>query len=297
MSASPLDRHLKSILEKRLEQLAGALQGSRRAPGVESVHDLRVASRRLRAFAGTFRDVLGDEPRRRLEKKLKRVTRAVGSLRDLDVQLELLERRLATTSQELERAALEHLLEHLALRRGKAARNAERRLDTLDTHAMSRLVRRALRAVTGGLSDRDHEAYALSVLEGLVSDAAEQVPAPDGAEDPEAYHRLRIDLKQLRYALELFEPVLGSKFPVLYARATTLQEELGNYHDLVTLTEVVGERSAELETRHRDTLVRGLDAVGEALLADRQVVLGRLGPQAFDADGWRDTLRQAVDPR
>jgi hypothetical protein len=44
MSASPLDRHLKSILEKRLEQLAGALQGSRRAPGVESVHDLRVAS-------------------------------------------------------------------------------------------------------------------------------------------------------------------------------------------------------------------------------------------------------------
>jgi CHAD domain-containing protein len=292
MSPSPLDRHLRSLLDKRLDQLADALQGSRRAPGVESVHDLRVASRRLRAFAGTFRDLLGDEMRRRLEKKLKRVTRAVGALRDLDVQLELLERRLVATSQELDRAALEHLLEHLALPRMKAVRRAERRLDRLDVQAISRQVRRALRAVMSGLSDRAPEAYALSMLEGLVAAAADQMPPPGSAEDPERLHRLRIDLKQLRYALELFEPVLGSKFQVLHARATTLQEVLGAYHDLVTLTEVVGERRAELRTRQRDALVRGLDAVAAALSAEREMVLSRFGPQGFDADGWRDTLQQ-----
>jgi CHAD domain-containing protein len=297
MSPPPLDRHLSSILERRLEQLAEAMRDSRGDRSVEAVHDMRVASRRLRAFGVTFRELLGDKTRSRLEKKLKRVTRAVGALRDLDVQVGLLEERLAATTKELERAALEHLLEHLAVRRAEAARRAERRLGTtLDIDAISRLVRRAGREVNRGLSAGGaRETYALRLLERLVADAAEQVASSNDADDPERLHRLRIDVKEIRYALELFEPVLGADFQVLYARAMTLQDLLGTHHDLVTLAEVVSDRGAELRQRHRDALVRGLDGVAEALSAEQEAVLRRFQSGGFDPDWWRQTLRHAVE--
>jgi CHAD domain-containing protein len=294
MSPTPHEQHLRSILHKRLDQLAEALQHARRSQDVEAVHDLRVASRRLRAFGVTFRELIPDKTRRRLEKKLKRVARAVGPLRDLDVQLELVAGRLGALSSELDRAALEHLLEHLELRRTQGMRRAERRLEAVELDAISRLLNRAARAVIDGLSERDAEAYALSLLEELLADATEQVPPADSPEDPEKLHRLRIDIKELRYALELFEPLLGASFEALHARAVALQEVLGAYHDLVTLAEVVGERSAELRRRKRDALARGLDSAFEALTAERSAVLARFRQQGFDPAGWREVLQPPI---
>lgn len=305
MGSDALEQHLRSILEKRLGQLADALKHARRAQGAPAVHDLRVASRRLRAFGVTFRELIPAKKRERLERKLKRVTSAVGALRDLDVQLELVEKRLEAAPSELDRAALEHLLEHLAEQRARGLRRAERRLARVELDAISRRVWRASKAVSAELAERDAEQLALSVLRGLVEDAERQLPsghtpgtaaddraAEDrAAEDPERLHRLRIDVKELRYALEVFEPVLGAKFDGLYARATALQELLGAYHDLVVLAALVGERSSQLRERRREALARGLDNAYEALTAERQRVLERFLKQGFDADGWRHALQ------
>jgi CHAD domain-containing protein len=295
MSAQPLEQHLRSILEKRLGQLTDALKHARRAQGAPAVHDLRVASRRLRAFGVTFGELIPEKTRERLEKKLKRVTSAVGALRDLDVQLELIEKRLEAAPSELDRAALEHLLEHLAAERVRGLRRAERRLARVELDAISRQVQRASKAVSAQLEGRDAEELARSVLAELVEDAEAQLPsdpaAGRAAEDPEQLHRLRIDVKQLRYALELFEPVLGVKFERLYARATGLQELLGAYHDLMVLAELVGERSSQLRERRRDALARGLESAYETLAAERQHVLERFQSHGFDAEGWRDALR------
>jgi CHAD domain-containing protein len=297
MSAQPLEQHLRSILEKRLGQLADALKHARRAQGADAVHDLRVASRRLRAFGVTFRELIPEKTRARLEKKLKRVTRAAGALRDLDVQLELVEKRLDAAPSELDRAALEHLLEHLDAERVRGLRRAERRLARVELDAISRQVQRASKAVSAKLEGRDAEKLARSVLAELVEDADAQLPsdhaAGRAAEDPERLHRLRIDVKQLRYALELFEPVLGVQFEPLHARATALQELLGAYHDLVVLAELVGERSSRLRERRRDALARGLESAYQALSAERQNVLERFRSQGFDAEGWRAELLSA----
>ncbi|HTV24444.1 MAG TPA: CHAD domain-containing protein [Polyangiaceae bacterium] len=291
--SSPFEQHLRELLDKRLGQLTDAMKHARRAQGVEAVHDLRVASRRLRAFGITFAELLPEKRRDRLEKRLKRVTRAVGVLRDVDVQLELVAGRLAAASSEIDRAALEHLLEHLELQRQQSLRRAERRLDKVALDAIVREVQRASKAVYAGLSERDAEQYARSVLAGLVTDAAERAP-PNGLEDPERLHLLRIDVKELRYALELFEPLLGARFEPLHARATALQELLGQYHDLVVLAELVGERSAQLRERQRDALARGLENAFEALMTERRAVLERFSHQGFDADGWRAELQPAA---
>ena len=292
--STPLEQHVRSLLEKRLGQLAESMQHARRAQGVDAVHDLRVASRRLRAFGVTFRELIPKKRLARLEKRLKRVTRAVGALRDLDVQLELVSGRLEAASSELDRAALEHLLEQLDVQREQGLRRAERRLAKVELDAISRQVQRASKAALARLAERSAEEYALSVLGGLVADAADQLP-PDGVEDPERLHRLRIDVKELRYALELFEPLLGSKFEALYARATTLQELLGGHHDLVVLTQLVGERSAQLRKAKRDTLSRGLEHAFDALVAERQALYKRfMSEGGFDAEGWRDALRASA---
>src|SRR6187397_2446234 len=89
-----LAAHLSARVEQRLQTLSKSLRESYTERSIDTVHDLRVASRRLRAFVLVFRDVLGEKAHARLEKKLKRVTKAVGALRDLDVLIGLVEGQL-----------------------------------------------------------------------------------------------------------------------------------------------------------------------------------------------------------
>ena len=293
----PLAAHLSARVEQRLQKLSKSLKASYTERSIDTVHELRVASRRLRAFALVFKDVLGEKAQARLEKELKRVTKSVAALRDLDVLVGLVEGRLAGANAELERAAIEHLLEHLEQRRVEAADTAEVRLKGLDTGGLSRRVRRAARDVIAGLSPADAQrAYARSLLERLILDAAQRELPEGGAEQAAQLHRLRIDIKKIRYALELFEPVLGEHFGALYERATALQELLGTHHDLTVLGELMAELAADLARKHRLALSAGLQLAGAALAADQQAVLSSYQETGFDADWWRDELKRALEP-
>ncbi|MEO8183187.1 MAG: CHAD domain-containing protein [Deltaproteobacteria bacterium] len=296
-SAGALARHLSAIIEHRLQKLVRSVKDSYVERSVDTVHDLRVASRRLRAFAVTFSDGLGQKTRSRLEKKLRRVTKTVATLRDLDVLVALVEERSARATSDLERASLEHLLETLDERRSVAAAQAEARLQRLDVDALSELVRSAARDVLGGLlAPEGQRAHARILLERLILDAAAQEPPKDGAEHAEQLHCLRIAIKELRYALEFLEPVLGGHFGTLYARAESLQELLGTHHDLTVLREIVVERSDDLARRNRPALSAGLQHVGAALMAERQAVLERFRSRGFECDWWRNELRAALEP-
>jgi CHAD domain-containing protein len=293
----PLAAHLSSLVEQRLQQLSKSVKASYVERSVDTVHDLRVASRRLRAFAATFRDALGKKTRARLEKRLKRVTQTVAPLRDLDVLIALVEERHGRATSDLERASLEYLLEALHERRSVAASRAETRLQEQSLAVVSDLVRSAARDVLAGLSrEEDQRAYAGTLLEGLVLSAAEQEPPLDGEEHAEQLHRLRIALKELRYALEFLEPVLGAHFGDLYARAEALQELLGTHHDLTVLAEIVAESSEALASRHRLSLYAGLQLASAGLAAERQAALQRFRAQGFDCDGWRKELKLALEP-
>lgn len=59
---------------------------------IEGVHDMRVASRRLRASLELFRDVFPRRRYRAMRDEIKALARALGDVRDLDVMLERLER-------------------------------------------------------------------------------------------------------------------------------------------------------------------------------------------------------------
>src|SRR2546430_16602073 len=82
----------------------------------ECVHRIRVASRRLRSFLPLFALCLSRKTCDRWRKQLRRLTRALGEARDLNVQIACVEHVLEQASLE-ERPGLERLLLRLQQRR------------------------------------------------------------------------------------------------------------------------------------------------------------------------------------
>ncbi len=86
---------------------------------VEHVHDMRVATRRLRAALEVFEECFPRKRQRKALKKVKALADALGERRDLDVEIELLE-GLCGENASQDRKALEALIEDLRVRQQQA---------------------------------------------------------------------------------------------------------------------------------------------------------------------------------
>jgi CHAD domain-containing protein len=100
--------------EEIFEHSAGVLD----LDDVERVHDMRVATRRLRAALEIFEPCFPAKQHRKSLKRVKALAGALGQRRDLDVEIELLE-NLAPEVSEADRPALAGLIEE---RRAKQRR-------------------------------------------------------------------------------------------------------------------------------------------------------------------------------
>ncbi|HEY6549878.1 MAG TPA: CHAD domain-containing protein [Solirubrobacterales bacterium] len=89
---------------------------------VEHVHDMRVATRRLRAALEIFEDCFPRKRHRKALKRVKALADALGERRDLDVEVELLESLAGEVVSE-DREALEALIEDLRARQRQANDN------------------------------------------------------------------------------------------------------------------------------------------------------------------------------
>ena len=86
---------------------------------VERVHDMRVATRRLRAALEIFEPCFPRKRRRKALKGVKALADALGERRDADIEIELLE-RLAGEVAAADRPALRNLVGRGRVRRRKA---------------------------------------------------------------------------------------------------------------------------------------------------------------------------------
>ncbi|HWI95477.1 MAG TPA: CHAD domain-containing protein [Solirubrobacterales bacterium] len=86
---------------------------------VERVHDMRVATRRLRAALEIFEPCFPHKRHRKALKKVKALADALGERRDADVEIALLE-GLVVEAAEADRSALLALIEELRVRQAEA---------------------------------------------------------------------------------------------------------------------------------------------------------------------------------
>ena len=249
------------LLKARIDRFTRMLPGIETGE-VRAVHLTRVASRRLRELLPLLQL---DQDASKLVRRLRKVTRRLGRVRELDVLLPLIvewrdsgqggERALNRVAESV-RAARNAARDEWA---GKAAALELRRVGRKLESAAKRLVRADTRSSARGWR------WALEARVTRRASALRDAITEAGAVYlPERLHAVRIALKKLRYGVELWSEAAGLKANPDLRRLKRSQELLGRLHDQQVLIDYVRREQASLTSSHA-TVGRELDALITAL--------------------------------
>jgi triphosphatase len=196
----------------------------------EDLHDMRVATRRLRSTLKLYADVL---PKRspRFERDLHWIAGALGKVRDLDVHLGRLAEQVAPGHWD--GGSSEKTISALQERRVEARRCM---LEALDSRRYERLVSGFSGMLRRGRSP-EPTGPILEVAPALIRRRHKKVrkAARGLSKDspPEAFHDLRKKGRRLRYALEPLREIYGKPAKRMIRGLKSVQDDLGEQQDLV----------------------------------------------------------------
>jgi CHAD domain-containing protein len=219
------------IVRQRLAALSRTLPAAQKGD-VQAVHQARVATRRIReALPLVARGRTGKS----LKKSVRKLTRALGPVRELDVALMNLDQ--LRNAGDVSDAAVARLRQLITEERQRLGAEMVR---LISHFSLTRFQRRAIDAAALGpeaTGARDPRRIAMAVsraarrAEGLR--AAMENAA--GIYLPDRLHQVRIAVKKLRYALEIAQDLSGSRATVRIRTLKRVQDLLGRMHDLEML--------------------------------------------------------------
>jgi CHAD domain-containing protein len=300
-------QRLAAALKRHLPQ---AVAGDQRG-----VHQARVASRRLREAVPVLATGLQGAKAGKARRKIRRLTRALGTVRELDVTIGLLDE--LARSPNVARTAVEHVRAHVLSERAGRRKLMLERLEHVDTDKLAR----RLASVGAALEETTLEPWRKALASRLIARSRRLTIAMDEAGHmyaPERLHRVRIAAKKLRYGLELAaDSGLTGAAPHLRI-LKRVQDMLGKLHDLQILQAHVAAVEAEpraggvaareaLEdlARHIEDQCRHLHgryvaaaaALRETALAIRKVIAPQLARPVRRSRPMKMVLSRAADPR
>ncbi len=231
------------IVSYHFRQMLKHEAGTRAGEDIEELHDMRVATRRMRAAFGVLAGHLASDEVAPHLRGLKRTGRKLGAVRDLDVFWEKTERYLGSLP-----AGRMVDLEPLHVVWGKERERARgQMIGYLDSDRYGRFrdafgtfldSPRAgeLPVLSDAVEPRPHRLRFVAPL--LIYERLNAVQAYEGwvtgPDVPlERLHALRIAAKGLRYTLEFFEEILGAEARPLIEQIKGLQDHLGDLQDAV----------------------------------------------------------------
>lgn len=229
--------------------------GTRSGEDFEALHDMRVASRRMRSAFAVFEDHFPRKNLLRVRKSLRRLTKALCAPREWDVHAEHLAELLGGLKREADMAAIEFVAELVDRRRAAERRRMVCRLDRIDVGLLASRARKLMKRMRRPRSSA-REAWA--ALEPRAKLALGKLPALAETEKPDELHAMRVNVKRLRYALELFRPAFREPPTELLEMARRIQDVLGRHHDFVLLERLLVQTLAWLSQNGRRTLADGL---------------------------------------
>ncbi len=272
----PMAEAGRKVLRFHFRRMLKHEPGTREGTDIEALHDMRVATRRMRAAFRVFGDFFQREAIRKHRRGLRRTAAALGAVRDLDVFIAWMEEYLDASPAE-ERTALQPLLEAWKKRRRSARKKM---IAYLDSKAYRRFVERFGRFLAtpgaGAVSPGGDTVVPFQVRHVAPAQiwqryasvrAYETVLSSDS--DPEAMlsvpievlHALRIECKRLRYTLEFFREVLPAEAEPLIAQVVRVQDHLGDLHDadvaIDLMRDFIRRRERKARRSHRTADVLG----------------------------------------
>jgi len=239
-AGTPLRTAAERLLQARLADVHATEARALRRLDPETIHDLRVACRRLRAAVKMF----GKKRLRALDGRIEHLQDALGEVRDLQLQIQWLKRHRgdARRVHATLRKAEAHLRQALAF----WSRRSEPQVLRALSHVRSG-------GTLGGPRTRKRLRKRLRQLE-------EALAVSDPLE-PAAAHRIRVAAKKLRYEAELLRDAIDLE--EVLDLLSDLQTTLGEVHDADVRLEEFGAdqklvRAARAERRRRATKARAL---------------------------------------
>ena len=221
----------------------------------ESIHQARVATRRMKAALDLMKVVLGKRHRRRLGRVLRNLRRRLGPLRDSDVMLEHLQdfakdgRHAHAIAWMTERLTDERNRLRLRSAKGKPAADVVGRLAAWAPVRDEILAARE--AVDSLLAESLHlqlDAFAEQADRLIAAKSSDSFEQPE-RQDP---HELRISGKALRYTLEM-AVAQGHDLPGSLTKTfKKMQDALGLWHDYVVLADCATQTALDEQLSHHE---------------------------------------------
>jgi CHAD domain-containing protein len=219
------------LIRQRVMALGRALPAAR-AGDATSLHQARVATRRLRAAL----PIIGSGAKaEKLARSVRRLTRTLGPIRELDVELLILDE--LEKSGDVPHSAIDRLRVSIIEERQHLQSDVRDRIDDFDIDKLRKRAVSVARKRTEDKRPRDARGAAVT-RERTARRARRVVAAIDDAAGlylPDRLHAVRIAVKKLRYTLELMPRPGSSRNAARIRSLKNAQDLLGRMHDLEVL--------------------------------------------------------------
>ncbi|HEX8174282.1 MAG TPA: CHAD domain-containing protein [Pyrinomonadaceae bacterium] len=230
-------RNIDLILRTRLAEMCDLKDKALDWTDIEGVHDMRVASRRLRSLLRDFAPYFNE--RKAPRKQLREIARALGRVRDEDVAILAL-KKLRHKVDERAAAGIKEFIEERQRRREAARENLQLAINDEGITELQEKFREWLEsaAILREKSAKEGSPGLLTFKEMGREVIQSQYAELDNLSrslfnpfDVEPLHDMRIAAKRLRYSLELFCPCFGDELRAIAKEIAGLQSSLGELHD------------------------------------------------------------------
>jgi len=254
---------IRAVLTTRFNEMHSMRNTALDWQDPEGVHDMRVASRRLRSAMGDFAPCMREKPLAKVLQRIKQVAGALGHVREDDVAMMALEKAAAKAPEQIASGIPQfaeerrrHLDETRALLETVLKQDEWEQLAVEFRSALDESV-----AVPKTARKVAQHCSSYGVVAAFIIDqrleAIEKLSK--GLYHPlkvKRLHQLRLAAKHLRYALELFEQCWGDQAAFFAGKASRLQSSLGELHDCDIWLSTLGKPEfRSIEHFPRETLV------------------------------------------
>jgi CHAD domain-containing protein len=218
-------------------------EGTIAGEDIEELHDMRVATRRLRAAFELFGEYFKPGIERKYKKGFKQVGRALGKVRDWDVFIDKAKKDIQNLSEN-DQQDLQPVIARWYQERETAREEMLEVLQGDEYHDFNEKFSNFLANPKKGFVEPDEKYFNGQPLPPVVAirDIAPQIiygrfgvvrtyDAIINQATILQLHALRIEVKRLHYALNFFEEVLGSEVKAALKSVKDMQDILGDLHD------------------------------------------------------------------
>ncbi len=249
------------VLLFRFDEMINLREAALDFSDIEGVHDMRVASRRLRIALADFAPYFKTRELNSSRKKLKSLASALGEVRDADVAIEALV-KLASRADSDVAEGVETLVDERKREREDARAKLVKVIDEGDCQNLraefaasleKAIAKRTAKqentlsgAITNGTSFHD---AGRSLIEKRYLQLRNLSASLFRPHDTEPLHRMRIEAKKLRYTLELFAAAWNDSLLSFADEVSQMQTLLGEVHDCDVWIDALGARLKKQHAR------------------------------------------------